>query len=139
MAKQHISFRLDSEALEYLRWFSESWGISQALVLELLLREAAREGRELRAMKVKEELSMGNELFTSPRNLETLKLHLEKRELGGVNASQAVQMIRTIERLRIDNKRLGRIRDAAEALVYKGESVERLGVVVSRHGRLEGE
>jgi hypothetical protein len=64
---------------------------------------------------------------------------LEKRELGGVNANYAVQMIRTIERLRADNKRIGRIRDAAEDVIYKGESLDRLNEVVRRHGRLEGE
>jgi len=139
MVKQHASFRLDSDVLEYVRWFSESWGISQALVLELLIREAAREGRELRAVKVDEEVGLGGELFTSEKNLERLKGRLEKRELGGVNANHALQMIRTIERLRVDNKRVGRICDAAEDVIYKGEGFDRLDELVRKHGELEGE
>lgn len=51
MAKESRNFRLGADVLDTLRQLSESWGISQAQVIEILIREAARESRELRAVK----------------------------------------------------------------------------------------
>lgn len=50
MTKEARSFRLESEALESLQRLSDKWNVSQAVVLEMLIREAEREGRELRAV-----------------------------------------------------------------------------------------
>lgn len=87
-----------------------------------------------------EEVDMSREVqFTSEQNLENLKGRLETSELEGVNANHALQMIRTIERLRADNKRLGRIRDAAEDFVYKSKNFDRLEHLVRRHGDLDDE
>lgn len=49
--RQSRNFRLTPEALEQLATLSEQWGASQAHVIEILVREAIREGRELRAIK----------------------------------------------------------------------------------------
>jgi uncharacterized protein (DUF4415 family) len=51
VAKESRNFRLDADVLEMLRRLSESWHVSQAQVIEILTREAVREGRELRAVK----------------------------------------------------------------------------------------
>lgn len=53
MVKESRNFRLSSEVLELLQHLSDSWGISQAQVLELLVKEAVRESRELRAVPTK--------------------------------------------------------------------------------------
>ena len=50
-SKESRNFRLDGEVLDILRRLSESWHVSQAQVIEILAREAVREGRELRAVK----------------------------------------------------------------------------------------
>lgn len=42
---------MSEEALENLRLLSERWGVHKVQVLELLLKEAIRENRELRALK----------------------------------------------------------------------------------------
>lgn len=49
MPKDVHSFRLDSETLDTIRKLSRSWGVSQAQVIEILVREA--EGRELKTVK----------------------------------------------------------------------------------------
>jgi hypothetical protein len=55
MAKGVASFRLDSEALDVLKRLSDSWGVSQAQVIELLIKEAVRENRQLRPVATREE------------------------------------------------------------------------------------
>lgn len=51
MSKESRNFRLSRETLEHLRSLSEAWGVSQAQVIELLVREAVREGRSLQLVK----------------------------------------------------------------------------------------
>ena len=51
MTKVSRNFRFDGEVLEMIRGLSESWHVSQTQVVELLVREAVRENRELRAVK----------------------------------------------------------------------------------------
>lgn len=54
MAKVSRNFRLDPEVLEDLGRLSESWEVSQARVLELLVREAVAESKMLRQEIVSE-------------------------------------------------------------------------------------
>jgi hypothetical protein len=51
VVKESRNFRLDPEALELLQRLSERWKVSQAQVLEILIREATRENRDLRPVK----------------------------------------------------------------------------------------
>ncbi len=51
MAKESRNFRLRPETLESIQRLSELWGVSQARVLELLVREAVEERLELRIVK----------------------------------------------------------------------------------------
>lgn len=44
------SFRLEEETLAGIARLSDRWSVSQAQVIGLLVREAEREGRELRAV-----------------------------------------------------------------------------------------
>lgn len=48
MAKVSRNFRLEPEVLEDLGRLSEQWEVSQARVLELLVREAVAEDKTLR-------------------------------------------------------------------------------------------
>lgn len=48
MPKESRNFRLSTETLEAVRILSERWGVSQAQVIELLVREA--QDKELRIM-----------------------------------------------------------------------------------------
>lgn len=48
MAKVSRNFRLDPDVLEDLQRLSGSWQVSQARVLELLVREAVAEDKVLR-------------------------------------------------------------------------------------------
>ncbi len=48
MAKVSRNFRLDPEVLEDLQRLSEGWRVSQARVLELLVRDAVAEGKMLK-------------------------------------------------------------------------------------------
>lgn len=49
--KEARSFRLDSEVLGMLQRLSEEWHISQAQVLEMLVREAVEEKKGLRVVR----------------------------------------------------------------------------------------
>lgn len=51
MTKESRNFRLSSETLESIRRLSDKWNVSQAQVLEILVREAAREDKDLRLVK----------------------------------------------------------------------------------------
>lgn len=51
MGKEPRSFRLDEEVLNDIRYLSERWHVSQVQVLEMLVREAIREGKELQISK----------------------------------------------------------------------------------------
>lgn len=45
------SFRLDGPTQDRLRWLAARWGVSRARVIELLVQEAEREGREIRPLR----------------------------------------------------------------------------------------
>lgn len=49
--KESRNFRLAPEVLETLQHLAEQWHVSQAQALEILIREAKREKRELRTIK----------------------------------------------------------------------------------------
>lgn len=49
------SFRLEKGTLEGIARLSDRWSVSQAQVIELLVREAEREGRELRVVPTRGE------------------------------------------------------------------------------------
>lgn len=51
--KEARSFRLDHDVTRMIGELSERWHVSQAQVMEILVREAVREGRELRAVRSK--------------------------------------------------------------------------------------
>lgn len=55
MTKESRNFRLDPEALELLRRLSDKWNVSQAQVLEILIREADREEKDLRLVSLPED------------------------------------------------------------------------------------
>lgn len=51
VVKESRNFRLDPEVRQQLQVLAAKWGVSQAQVVEILVREAARENRQLRAVK----------------------------------------------------------------------------------------
>jgi hypothetical protein len=51
VAKQSRNFRLDQQTLESLQQLASKWNVSQAQVVELLVREADRGNKELRVTK----------------------------------------------------------------------------------------
>ena len=50
MPKEQANFRIEGEALEQIRRLSRRWNVSQGRMIELLVEEAIRENRELRAI-----------------------------------------------------------------------------------------
>jgi hypothetical protein len=51
--KESRNFRLDSEVLKMLREISEEWHVSQAQVIEMLVREAVAENKQLKVVREK--------------------------------------------------------------------------------------
>jgi hypothetical protein len=51
MPKESRNFRLDPEALATLRRLADKWSVSQTHALELIIKEAGRQNRELQLVK----------------------------------------------------------------------------------------